>query len=522
MKMNRGFRAYQTTAAAAAVVALAALLPQVANAQTKANDKWATIVLPAEPNDIEPCHSSRAFEGRVVKYNITETLIQKNPADGKLIPRLALSWEPVDATTWRFKLREGVKYHDGTPFDAAAAKAGLDRNWSKPLACGDASKFFTGLTLTITADNPTTLTIKTSKPDPILPMRLTGLVIPHPKTDLEKVVPAGQGPIGTGPFVFDSWPGGQQLLLKRNENYWGKKPEIEGMRYIWRNESAVRASMIKIGEGDIALTIAPQDATDPATDYSYLNSETSFIRFDFDVEPTNDKRVRLAMNYALDLDALPGTILPKGAIRATQMVMPAIPGHNHDLDKKAYKYDPAKAKALLAEAKASGVNIGKEMTFVVYPAHYANAQEVMESMHAQWTAVGLNIKMIFVEPGQYQEFNNKPYKEGRNSILQQSSHDNNFGDPVFSVSFKYGCEGATAAMCDKKFDAEVERVSALGGEERVKGWQEVFRYLYEDAVASVMMFHQVGFTRVSPRVDFKPDVTTNAEVRGEEIHFTKK
>lgn len=522
MKMNRGFRAYQATAATAAVVALAALMPQVADAQTRVNDKWVTVVLPAEPNDIEPCHSSRAFEGRVIKYNVNETLIQKNPTDGKLMPRLATSWEKVDPLTWRFKLREGVKFHDGSALDAAAVKTSLDRNWSKPLACGDASKFFTGLTLTITADNPTTLTIKTNKPEPILPMRMTGLVIAHPKTDTEKVVPAGQGPIGTGPFVFDGWQGGQQILLKRNENYWGKKPEIEGMRYIWRSESSVRASMIKIGEGDIALTIAPQDANDPAVDHAYLNSETSFIRFDQEIPPTNDRRVRLAMNYALDLDALPGTLLPKAAIRATQMVMPAIPGHNHDLDKKAYKYDPAKAKQLLAEAKAAGVPTNKEMTFVVYPAHYPNAQEVMESMHAQWTAVGLNVKMIFVEPGQYQEFNNKPYKEGRNSILQQSSHDNNFGDPVFSVAFKYACNGATSAFCDPKFDAETERVTQLEGEERVKGWQELFRYLYEDAVASVMMFHQVAFTRVNPRVNFKPDVTTNAEVRGEEIGFTKK
>ena len=522
MKTISGYRAYQATATAVAVLALAALTPQLASAQTKVSDKWVTVVLPAEPNDIEPCHSSRAFEGRVVKYNITETLIQKNPTDGKLMPRLATAWESTDATTWRLKLRENVKFHDGTPFDAAAAKTSIERNWSKPLACGDKSKFFTGLDLTVTAENPTTLVIKTSKPDPILPMRLTGLVIASTKTDNEKLVAAGQGPAGTGPFIFDSWQGGQQILLKRNEAYWGPKPEIEGMRYIWRTESSVRASMVKIGEGDIALTIGAQDANDPKIDYSYLNSETSFIRFDTEIAPTNDKRVRLAMNYAVDLDGLPGTILPKAALRATQMVMPAIPGHNHELDKKAYKYDPAKAKALLAEAKASGVNVGKEMTFVVYPSHYPNAQEVMESMHAQWTAVGLNVKMIFVEPGQYQEFNNKPYKEGRNSVIQQSSHDNNFGDPVFSVSFKYGCEGATSAFCDKKFDAEVERVSQLGGEERIKGWQEVFRYLYEDAVPSIMMFHQVGFTRVNPRIDFKPDVTTNAEVRGEEIRFVKK
>ena len=520
--MKKTIQTTAVSAASAALLALAAFAPGQAGAAATVTDKWVTIVLPAEPNDIEPCHSSRAFEGRVVKYNINETLIQKNAEDGKLMPRLATSWEQVDPSTWRFKLREGVKFHNGKDFNAETAKISIDRNWNKNLACGDRSKFFGDVNIEVKPVGSHEIEIKTSRPEPILPMRLTGLVIAGPDEPTDKVVAAGQGPVGTGPFVFDSWRTGTEILLARNENYWGKKPTIEGMRYIWRDESSVRASMVEIGEADIALTIAPQDANNPNLDHSYLNSETSFMRLDTEMPPMNDVRVRKAMNYALDLASMPGTILPKSAIRATQMVMPSIPGHNHELDKRPYPYDPEKAKALIAEAKKDGVPVGNEMMLVSYPAHYPNAGELMEAFASMWRSVGLNIKLQTVEPGQYQEFNNRPFAADRLPRIQQSSHDNNFGDPVFSVFFKYGCKGSTSAYCDPKFDEEVLRVSGLSGEERVKGWQELFRYLYEDTVPSVMMFHQVAFTRVSPRVDFVPDVTSNAEIRGEEINFTGK
>ena len=505
---------YRTAAVAAAVLALAALPSRHADAQV--NKNWITVVLQAEPEGLEPCMSSRAHQGRVIKYNVTETLIQKKPDDGALVPRLALSWQQLNPETWQFKLRPGVTFHDGSPLNAENVKKSLERNWSKPLTCGDKGKFFGDLNIEATTVDDLTLQIKTSRREPILPMRLTGMVIAGPKSPVDKAV---IDPVGTGPYAFDSWQPGQQILLKRNEKYWGPKPQIEGIRYLFRAESSVRASMVKIGEADLAVTIAPQDANDPKLDFSFLNSETTFLRIDADKAPMNDKRVRLALNYALDRDSIPGTIMPKGALRASQMIMPSIPGHNHELDKKMIPYDPAKAKQLLAEAKAAGVPVDKEILFVANPTSYPNAGELAEAFVAMYKAAGFNMRILTADPGQYQKFQNKPFKEDRPPILLQSSHDNNFGDPVFSVYYKYGCEGPTSAFCDPAFDKEVVRVTGLGGEERMKGWQEVFRYLAEDAVPSVFLYHMVGFMRVGPRVSFVPDVTSNAEIRVEEIKF---
>jgi peptide/nickel transport system substrate-binding protein len=235
--------------------------------------------------------------------------------------------------------------------------------------------------------------------------------------------------------------------------------------------------------------------------------------------PLDDKRVRLALNYAFDREGVRGTILSKDAINATQIVMPAIPGHNFELDKKVRAYDPAKAKQLLADAKKDGVPVDKEILLIGRPTGYTGSAEVMEAFMTMYKAIGLNVTLKNVEPGQYNEINNKPFAENRGPTLLQSTHDNNYGDPIFSYPFKYSCVSAQSMMCDKDLDDTVDKIGGLTGDARVKAWQEVFRTLYEDIVPEVWMYHMIGFARVGPKVDFRPTVTTNAELRVEDVKF---
>jgi len=506
---------YRVAAAAAAVAALAALAPQ---ASAQVNKQWLTVILPSEPVDLDTCNSSISTLGRVLKQNLSETLIQKDPKDNSLKPRLATSWERVDPTTWRFKLRQGVTFHDGSPFTAAAVKKSLDRDFANPMKCRDRVKYFSDFSIDISAPDDQTLVIKTSRPEPILPMRLTGITIGAGDIPTDKF---SLKPVGTGPYQLSNWQQGQEILLKRNDKYWGAKPEIEGVRYLWRKESAVRAAMVQVGEGDIAVAMASQDAVDPKIDYSYLNSETSALRIDMTRKPLDDKRVRLAMNYAFDRENIRKSIVSKEALHATQFVFPAIPGHNHELDKMVRQYDPAKARQLLAEAKAAGVAVDTEITLLGRPDGYPNSEEVMEATLTTFKAAGFNVKLINLETGPYNAVNYKPYPENRGPTLLQVQHDNNFGDPVFSIAYRYSCEGGTSTYCDPKLDAELARVTGLEGEARVKGWQDLFRHLYEDVVNEVWMFHMVGFARVSPRIDYKPDVTANSEILVENIRFVK-
>ena len=501
-------------AAAAAAVALLAVLAPQANAQV--NSKWLTVVLPSEPVDLDTCNSSISTLGRVLKQNLSETLIQKDPKDNALKPRLATSWQRVDPTHWEFKLRQGVTFHDGTPFNAAAVKKSLDRDFTKGLVCRDRVKYFSDFTIEVSTPDEYTLVITTSRPEPILPMRLTGITIGGGNPPTDKFSLAA---IGTGPYALTKWQTGQEILLTRNEKYWGNKPQIEGVRYVWRKESSVRAAMVKVGEGDIAVAMASQDADDPKLDHSYLNSETSALRIDMTRKPLDDKRVRLAMNYAFDRENIRKSIVSKDALNATQFVFPAIPGHNHELDKMVRQYDPARAKQLLAEAKAAGVAVDTEITLLGRPDGYPNSEEVMEATLTTFKAVGLNVKLINLETGPYNSVNYKPFPENRGPTLLQVQHDNNFGDPVFSIAYRYSCDGGTSTYCDPKLDAELARVTGLEGDARVKGWQELFRVLYEDVVNEVWMYHMVGFSRVSPRIDYVPDVTANSEILVENIHI---
>jgi peptide/nickel transport system substrate-binding protein len=501
----------------AAALIFGAALPGEAGAQTKVTDRWVTVVLSSEPpGNIDGCQSTNQFQGIVSKQNIVETLVERNPKDGSLEPRLATSWEQVDPTTWRFHLRQNVMFHDGSPFNAEAVKKSLERTLTKALVCTDKTKFLNNVELEATAIDELTLQLRTPKPEPILPMRLTGAAIVGPATPKDRLV---LDPVGTGPYIFDSWQAGQQILLRRNEKYWGAKPQAEGVRYVWRDESSVRAAMVKIGEADIAHIIGLQDANVPDLDRSYQTPETTFLRIDAAVAPLNDKRVRLALNYAFDREAMRGSVLPKDVMHATQLVVPSIVGHNFELDKMIRPYDPAKARQLLAEAKTDGVPVDKEIILYGRPSGYPNSAEVMEAFLAMYKGIGLNVKVVNLEPGQYTSLNNKPFAENRGPSLLQSIHDNNSGDAIFTIASKLSCEGASSAFCDPGFDAMVATVSAMTGEERARGWQQAFRVLYEDSIPVVWMYHQIGYARVSKRINFVPDVRTGNEIHIQDITF---
>lgn len=476
--------------------------------------KTVTIVLSEEPDIIDPCESSRSNVGRIVKQNITETLVEIDPKDGALQPRLATAWKQIDKLTWQFTLREGVKFHDGEDLNAANVVKSINRTLNPTQDCEIRLKMFGNVKVMPKALNATTLEVKTDTPQPILPTLMGTMAITSPNTQPTK---GTRNPVGTGPYKFVRWTPGQEVVLDRFPGYWGEKPQADGARYIWRSESAVRAAMVKTGEADIAPNIALQDATDSSMDFSYFNSETSRLRIDMTRAPLDDIRVRKALNYAVDIDALRGSIFSKEVIPMTQIVVPSISGHNHSL--KPYPYDVAKAKALLAEAKADGVPVDKEIVMLGRIGIYPNATEAMEALHAMLSEAGFNVKLQMVEVSQWVDLYTRPYAEDRGPVLQQGQHDNNSGDPVFSVFFKYACEGPQSTTCDKQVDDGIVAASAAIGDERRKLWEEVFRRLHQDIVPDVQMFHMVGFSRINPRLDFTPNISMNSEMQISKVKF---
>jgi peptide/nickel transport system substrate-binding protein len=479
-----------------------------------AQDAGVTIVLSEELDLVDPCQASRSNIGRVVKQNIAETLTEIDPEDGSITPRLATEWEQVDDLTWRFTLRDGVTFHDGAPFNAEAAVYGINRTMDESLDCEVRTKFFGNIALEASAVDDLTLEIKTDSPVPILPTMMGTFTMVSPNTEMGVHT---REPVGTGPYTFESWSPGENIVLVRNPDYWGEQPAVEKATYVWRTESAVRAAMVQTGEADIAANIAVQDATDPAMDFSYPNSETSRLRIDTMRAPLDDVRVRKALNLAFDRAAVQGTIFSPDVIPATQLVVPSINGHNPDL--KVWDHDVAEAKRLIDEARADGVPVDDEITLLGRINIYPNATEIMEVLQAMYTDVGLNVKLQMMEVAEWVDILTKPYAEDRGPVVQQSQHDNNNGDAVFTVYNKYHSEGAQSTIGDPALDEIIVKAGEAAGEERQKLFQDAFRIINDEIIADVPMFHMVGYTRVGARVNFQPDISTNSELHLAKISF---
>ena len=196
--MKRNTR--RLTAMALAGVAVAASGCSVANSGGGGYDlNTLRIVLPQEPPTLEPCESSLTSTGVVVRSNITEPLVERNPTTGDLEPLLATDWEQSSPTEWTFTLRDGVTFSDGAPFTAEDAAFSIDRAVNSDLQCNVDGYVFGDEVLTLQTPDENTVVVGTTKPDPILPLRLSFVeIVPRTTSMTEKV----REPIGTGPYAI--------------------------------------------------------------------------------------------------------------------------------------------------------------------------------------------------------------------------------------------------------------------------------------------------------------------------------
>ncbi|WP_105436770.1 ABC transporter substrate-binding protein [Neorhizobium sp. T25_13] len=469
------------------------------------------IVLPEEADLLEPCMATRSNIGRIIMENVSETLTELDVRGKKgVMPRLAEKWEQTQDGSWRFHLRQGVKFSNGTTFDAKDVKHSFDRVMSDKNAC-ESRRYFGGMKISANIVDPYTIDFKADPAQPILPLLMSLVTIVPEETPLAFI----REPVGTGPYALKNWTPGQQIVLAARSDYWGAKPQVTEATYLFRSDPSVRAAMVKAGEADLSPSISQLDATDPKTDFSYLDSETVYLRLDHNIQPLNDVRVRRALNLAIDRQAFIGTLVPDGAVLATALVPPTTQGWNPDV--KVFPYDPAGAKKLLAEAKAAGVKVDTPITLIARTANFPNVTEIMEAVQSQLQEVGFKVDLKFVEVAEHESYYSKPFKEGRGPIIVAAMHDNSKGDPSFTMFFKYASQGTQSGFSDPKVDDLIKRASAAVGDERAKLWSQLIAYLHDDVVADGLLFHMVGFSRVSPRIDFKPTIATNSMLQLSEI-----
>lgn len=469
-----------------------------------AKDASLTIVLPERPDNLEPCFTVNSNIGRVLSQNVVESLTRLNIAAGKVEPRLARDWTRVDDLTWRFKLNSGVTFQDGAPFNAAAVVRSIARQMGGAISCANNAKLG-GLTIVATAVDEDTVDIVTSQPSPILPSLMPLFLIVSPNTPADQAVNA---PVGTGPYVLNGFSE-EEISLERFDKYWGKAPEVKSARYVWRSESAVRAAMVAGGEADLTPDIAVQDAGNAELDKPYLNSETTRIRISADVPPLDDVRVRKALNMAIDWDGMK-TLFGSDVIRAAQLVVSGIGGHNDAI--QPWTYDPDQARSLLAAAANDGVPVETVLKLIGRNGIYPNGSEAMEAMMAMWQEVGFKVELTMLDVSAWVDYDQKPYPANAGPFLLQQQHDNATGDGYSTAYFLYGSEGQTSGLSDPKIDGLLAATRNATGEQRDTNLQEIFATLHEPVVADVPMFHMVGYARVAPHVAWLPTVATNSEI----------
>jgi len=469
------------------------------------------IVLAEEADLLEPCMATRSNIGRVIMENVSETLTELDVRGKKgIMPRLAEKWEQTADGSWRFHLRHGVTFSNGTAFDAKDVKHSFERIMSDKNAC-ESRRYFGGMKISTNVVDDYTIDFKVEPAQPILPLLVSLITIVPEETPMEFI----REPVGTGPYKLTNWTPGQQIVLSARSDYWGAKPQVTQATYLFRADPAVRAAMVQTGEADLSPSISQLDATNPKTDFSYLDSETTYLRIDHNIAPLNDVRVRRALNLAIDRQAFVGSLVPDGAVPATALVPPTTLGWNPKV--KVFPFDPEGAKKLLAEAKADGVPVDTPITIIARTANFPNVTEIMEAIQAQLQDVGFKVDLKFVEVAEHEGYYSKPFKEGRGPILVAASHDNSKGDPSFTMFFKYATKGTQSGFSDPKVDDLIQRATAAVGDERAKLWSELIAYLHDDVVADVLLFHMVGFSRVSERLDFKPTIATNSMLQLSEI-----
>ena len=323
---------------------------------------------------------------------IFETLVALKPGTTEPVPGLAESWEADDAgTTWTFKIREGVTFHDGEPLDAEAVCFNFDRwyNFEGPLQNPGATYYWQvvfggfktfnkesgapeeSLYESCEATDETTAVLTLTKPSatfiPALSQQAFSIASPKAleefnadegTTDADGIFsPSGtfgtEHPIGTGPFEFVSWTRNDRLVLKRNEDYWGDKAKLDELIIRPIADNAARLQALQSGEIQGYDLVEPQDITTLEGDENLEVIDrpafnVAYVGFNIAKKPTDDAKVRQAIAYGLDRQAVVDNFYSGRAEVATQFMPPEVVGYADDVT--TYEFDPEKAKQILQDA----------------------------------------------------------------------------------------------------------------------------------------------------------------------------
>jgi peptide/nickel transport system substrate-binding protein len=351
------------------------------------------VAIPGEPNFIDPSKALEITEWSICR-NVYDGLVEWDANYENLVPGLAESWQSnADATQWTFKLRSGVTFHDGAAFDSHAARKTIeyykDKTWG--LIWANIDK--------IDDSDPAVLALTFTAPSPDLLRNQTIARMISPNLIAQDAV--GTKAVGTGPFTFVTWQKGTGVTLAANPDYWRKPdgPHLAQIQLLAINDNTAAITALTAGDLDLVMKVPPRQLQTLSIDPRFaVSAKDSWIEGHIivrtDQPPVNDVRVRQALMYAIDRDALVNDVLlGQAAVAASPMPKGT---YGHVEPPTSYMYDKAKARALLTDA---GYTTGPDLKMSAAALIRVMGEEVSQAIVGQLQDAGINVTLDIQEAG---------------------------------------------------------------------------------------------------------------------------
>lgn len=376
-----------------------------------------TIGLAADVTSIDP-HYHLLTPNASLGEHIFDTLILKD-AYQRFLPGLAVSWRLVDDLTWEFKLRQGVRFHDGSEFTAEDVVFSLDRPSTIKASPGPYTVYTKAITEKIVLDRYT-IRLKTATPYPLMPNEAGAILIVSKKAAQGATTDdfnSGRAAIGTGPFKFVRWVKGDRIELARNDAYWGPKPPWEKVIFRLIPNDPARVASLLAGDLQAIEAVPTADLAKLKANpeiqlfrtvsnrliYLHLDSNrdqspmvTDKARKPLDRNPLRDPRVRQALSMAIYRDAIVERVMEGAAVPTGQLMPKGMFGYAEAL--KPDRYDPEAARKLLAEA---GWPDGFGLTLHTPNDRYVNDERVAQAIAQMLTRVGVPTTVVALPSSVY-------------------------------------------------------------------------------------------------------------------------
>ena len=435
-------------------------------------------------------------KNHTIIQQIFDGLVRFDP-EGRIEPALAASWTRVDPLTMEFKLRPGVRFHDGEPFDAAAVRYSLER-FIDPKGGFPGAGFLVSID-TVQAVDAQTVRIRTKFPDGILLHRLAGLVTIVPPLYIKERGEEyfGTHPVGTGPFRFVQWDA-NQIKLQANDAYWLKdQPKFETLIFLFMPIEKQVAGLIS-GDVDIVTELPGTDTlTVMKSGVAQIVKKESFYTIGGSINistgPLADKRVRQALNYAIDRESLIRYDLLGNGKPLASLSMAGEIGHDPDL--KPYPFDPGKARSLLT---AAGYPHGLHLKVVVK----AQGERTMKIVSKQLQAVGIELDMHeTTDATVIHDIQSQPWDFTFGGCPDPLAHS------FFVQSIFLSSLSPYSLLKDAAYDRLLNKlVTTLDPDQQNLVGKELDRYIRDEAL-SIFTYQRIKTYGVKRNIHFTPAVT---------------